>query len=120
MSVNIHNLDAVTVVALELDLLAYQARCRADLLRQGSQTSYVPRTRFGWLLAHFKDAANSRNNAISKATANFNRRRGVPVDSVLFKSPNQYAKCLASIELNDAGEIMYRGASDHVWKQIRK
>ena len=88
MVVNVQNLSLLLVVALELDLLSYRARCTANLVREtGSQ---IPRTRLGWLTAHFKDTASSRNNGISQAISKFNRTRGVPVDTVVFKNQNEY------------------------------
>ena len=40
--VNAQSLSLVFVVALELDLLTYQARCRANTIKVGGQ---LPRTR---------------------------------------------------------------------------
>ena len=109
----IHALSAVLVIALELDLCSYEARTRSSSkLQAGSQ---VPRTRFGWLKAHYNDTIIQRKNALTNAVQSFNRNRGLPIDTHVFKSCNDYAKCLASIEVRD-GEVFYRGASDPVWK----
>ena len=108
----VHSLSSILVVALELDLLAYQARRKADDMRASCQ---LPRSRLGWLKSHYQDTVKKRSNAIVQAIQNFNRERGVPVDTVLFKNANAYAHCLAPIDINDAGEVVYRGAQDSVW-----
>ena len=91
--VRVQDLSGKLVVALELDLLSYQARCQMQEIQAGAQ---LPRTRYGWLA--------------------FNRERGLPADSKVFKDSTQYARCLAPIEVNDSDEIMYKSANDSVWK----
>ena len=112
-----HDLSATLIVRLGLDLLSYQARRRAQKLRPGEQ---FPRTRYGWLLSHYTDTIKIRNNAIVKALEDFSRNRGQPVgvNTNLFKNAKSYAKCLATIDVNDEGEIVYRGAHDSVWKRV--
>ena len=108
-----HALSALLVIALEIDLCSYEARTRSSsILQAGSQ---LPRTRFGWLKAHYNDTINKRKNMILNAVQSFNRNRGLPLDTQVFKNGNDYAKCLAPIEVLD-GEVFYRGASDPVWK----
>ena len=48
-----HELSANLVIALEKDLIAYQKRCRerVGVLASGSQ---LPRTRYGWLIKHYR------------------------------------------------------------------
>lgn len=112
----IHELSATFVIALELDLLAYQARKKLpSTLSAGAQ---VPRTRYGWLIAHFRDTVRSRNNAIEKATLEFNRSRGVPLTTRVFKNKQQYARCLAPVEVDDDGAVVYLGAKDSVWATL--
>ena len=113
--VRAYQLSGFLLVQLELDLLAYQARCRAQKLAAGSQ---LPRTRHGWLLAHYRDTIKTRNNAIVQAVENFNRKRGQPVGVNVFNGTKSYAKCLSTVETNGEGEFVYRGANDPVWKRV--
>ena len=115
MVTSVHNLSVLLVVALELDLLSYQARAKANLTQLGRQ---LPRTRFGWLKEHYSNTIINRNNDIIQAIQTFNRSRGFPVDTTVFKGANQYARCLCQIEVNEGGEVVYRGANDTVWSKI--
>ena len=110
-----HELSAMLVVRLGLDLLSYQAKRRSQKLSPGEQ---LPRTRFSWFLSHYNDTIRGRNNAIIKAVEDFNRSRGQPIGLNVFKNAKQYAKCLATTDINDDGEVVYRGAHDPVWKQV--
>ena len=100
---------------LGLDLLSYQAKRRAKKLGPGEQ---LPRTRYSWLLAHYTDTIKTRNNGIVKAVEHFNRSRGQPVEVNVFKNAKAYARCLSTVDINDEGKIVYRGAHDPVWKQV--
>ena len=39
------------------------------------------------------------------------------MDTEVFKNQNQYVHCLSVIKVIDAGEVVYRGARDPVWKK---
>ena len=117
--VKIHQLSAEFILALDIDLVTFKKTCKLPgKFVAGSQ---LPRTRWGWLMAHYQDCTNKRNDAIKKASQQFNRTRGVPIDTVVFKSPTQYARCLSAIAVNADGEVVYRGANDRIWKtKLRK
>ena len=83
------------VFTIALDLLAYQARCHANVIKQGG---HLPRTRCGWLTVHYTDTIKCRNNGILQAVQNFNRSRP-PLDTTVFTGPRQYARCMAPIEV---------------------
>ena len=65
-----HELSANLVIALEKDLIAHQKRCRerVDVLTSGSQ---LPRTRYGWLIKHYRDCVKKRPNPIMQAVQDF-------------------------------------------------
>ena len=112
--VKVHDLSVLLVIALHLDLLSYKARVTANL----TQGQKLPGTEFGWLKKHFSDNKHNRNNGILQATRKYNRSRGLPVDTPVFASPHQYANCLLQVEVNEEGEVVYRGANDSAWEKI--
>ena len=116
----IHELSANLVVTLEKELNAYQKECRdsVDLLTSGRQ---LPRTRVGWLSKHYQYATRKRPNPIRKAIEDFNRSRGKPVSETVFNNERDYIKCMAPIEVDGLGIVVYRAASDSVWsKSLQK
>ena len=112
--VQVHKLRASLTLALLRDLQSYKTRCKEDCrLNAGDQ---LPRTDFGWLISHFKNTAvRRRNNGIETAIKQYNRSRGNPIDDKVFKDANQYAKCLVQVEINQDGEVVYKGAADRIW-----
>ena len=109
-----HELSAKLVITLEKDLNAYQKQCR-DRVGSLATGSQLPRTRYGWLIKHYRDSMKRRPNPIMKAIEDFNRSRDKPVTEPVFKNDIQYAKCLAPLEINEFGMVVYRAASDPVW-----
>ena len=114
--VKVCSLSILLLIALELDLVSFQARFAADVLNQGEQ---IPRTRYGWLKRHYGDVAHQRNSPLTKSTQEFNRSRGLPVDTCVFANANQYARCLCQIEIID-GKAVYLPASDPIWEKTMR
>ena len=94
----VHELSSKLVKLLEQDYMAYQQTTMQKTIETGKQ---LPRTRFGWLQSHYISTTTRRNNTIVRAIENFNRRRGLPAEHVVFKNTKAYAKCMAPITLND-------------------
>ena len=114
--VRVSSLSILLLIALELDLLSFQARWSAHAMKQGEQ---LPRTRYGWLLRHYEDMAQQRNSPLTKSMQDFNRSRGLPVDTCVFANANQYARCLCQIEIID-GKAVYLPASDPIWEKTMR
>ena len=116
--VQAHKLSASIILTLLRDLQSYKNRCKEpDNIDVGA---HLPRTDLGWLISHFKDAEHKRNSVIAAAIKQYNRSRGNPVDEQIFKTANQYANCLVQLEINQNGEVVYKGAADSIWNSHLK
>ena len=110
--VRANDLSAALIVSIEQDFAKHYDRTKTYLIKAGKQ---LPRSRYGWLHHYYQRNATKRSNGIHKAVSEFNSSRGVPVDRVVFTGSRQFTKCLAPVDVNDAGEVVWRNANEDVW-----
>ena len=118
--VRVYELSATLVRILLQDFQRYQDRFRETI---GSRPVgfNVPRSRTRWLELHYKEnMKKGRQETIKKAIEEYNRTRGKPVQATVFKDAKEYVECLSQLEVEDSDNVVYRGASDSVWKSLRR
>ena len=116
---HVYELSATLVTSLLQHFQQYQKKFRETI---GSRPVgfNIPRSRTRWLELHYKENMMSRHGAIKQAVSEYNRTRGKPVQTTVFKNAKQYAKCLSQLEVDDSGNVVYRGTRDAVWKTLRR
>ena len=117
--VQVHELSSTFIKTLEEDFQNYKKSFHKTVASRpvGFQ---VPHTTTRWMNLYYQETIKKRQNILKQTAQQFNRSLGKPVDAIVFKNAKEFVRCLSQIKVEDSGNVVYRPASDPVWRSLRR